>query len=135
MNNVIEDNGFKNSNQQVDIDSKSDAKKEIISIPIFDENEEYLKIYELFNMPYFMRVMQKIDPRDYRLLFLKLNYPDKSISEISAFTGIGEEKIKEAFKNGIVELKKVMNSLINDAFGITDDIDVPIYKMDKKDSM
>lgn len=86
-----------------------------------DEDLEYLKLYELFNMPYFMEAMKKIDPRDYRLLFLKMNYPNKSISEISSFTGIDETKIKEVFKNGVYELKEVMNILIDKAFGITDE--------------
>ncbi len=89
--------------------------------PNIDENLEYLKLYELFNMPYFLEVMKKIDPRDYKLLFLKMNYPDKSISEISSFTGIDKNKIEEVFKNGTHELKEVMNTLINEAFGITDE--------------
>jgi len=86
-----------------------------------DENLEYLKLYELFNMPYFMEAMKKIDPRDYRILFLKMNYPKKSISEISVFTNIEEDKVKEIFKKVASELKLVLDSLINEVFGITDE--------------
>lgn len=113
------------------VSEKSFEQKENNTIPINDENEEYLKLYELFNMPYFMYAMQKIDPRDYRILFLKLNYPSKSISEISGFTGIDESIIRESFKSGATQLKKVIDDLINSAFEISDDKQQEdVYKKD-----
>lgn len=99
-----------------------------------DDNEAYLKIYELFNMPYFIHALSKIDPRDYRVLFLRLNYPDKSIEEIANFTGISKEKLITSFSNAAEELKDAVDNLINEAFGISDS-EIKNYNVIKKDNM
>ncbi len=86
-----------------------------------DENEIFLKLYELINMPYFSQILQKFDPRDYAILFLKLNSPEKTIKEISDFTNIDETEIRKAFLKGSEELKVSLNKLIDEAFGVSDD--------------
>ncbi len=107
---------FKESTKASAINSADGQKNNI------DENEIFLKLYELINMPYFSYALQKIDPRDYAILFLKLNSPEKSIKEISDFTNIDETKIREAFLNGSEELKNSLNKLIDEAFGVIDDV-------------
>lgn len=104
---------------------KNSAKK-------IDDNETYLKLYELINMPYFVRLIEKIDPRDYQILFLKINYPNKSIKELSSFTNVSEENIRKSLEYGATELINVMNNMIKEAFEISDE-DVkkePSYKLD-----
>ena len=86
----------------------------------YDDNEAYLKLYELFNMPYFIHALSKIDPRDYKVLFLRLNYPDKSLEEIANFTGISKEILINIFSHGAEELRLAIDNLINEAFGISD---------------
>lgn len=105
-------------------------KKENVKSPVimketekqikYDDNEAYLKLYELFNMPYFIHALSKIDPRDYKVLFLRLNYPDKSLEEIESFTGISKEILINIFSHGAEELRLAIDNLINEAFGISD---------------
>ncbi len=86
----------------------------------FDDNEAYLKLYELFNMPYFLYALSKLDPRDYKVLFLKLNYPEKSLEEIASFSGCSKEQLINSFNNAASTLKEVVDTLIDEAFKISD---------------
>ena len=99
-----------------------------------DDNEVYLKIYELFNMPYFVYALSKIDPRDYKALFLKINYPDKSLDEIAGFTGIDKEKLIISLQKAANELKKTIDDLINEAFGISDSDELESVKEMRKNN-
>ena len=85
-----------------------------------DENEIYLKLFELVSDPYFMDVIKKLNKNDYNILFLKLNYPGKSIEELSDFTGMKMDDIKVSLSKGVDMIIDEFNSIIREMFNISD---------------
>ena len=85
-----------------------------------DENEIYLKLFELVSDPYFMDVIKKLNKNDYNILFLKLNYPEKSIEELSNFTGMKTDDIKVSLSKGVDMIIDEFNGIIREMFNISD---------------
>lgn len=104
--------------KESDISNLKQTAEQPIKKENYDDNETYLKLYELFNMPYFMHALSRIYPKDYLVIFLKLSYPNKSLDEISVFAGVDKEQLKEIYSRGINELKIAIDRLIDEAFGI-----------------
>ncbi len=92
---------------------------------IYDDNEVYLKLYELFKTPYFVDALSKIDPVCYTVLLLKLSYPLKSLDEMSELTGIKKEKLKMIYTVVMDKINVAITDLINVVF--------EEYKVDEKD--
>ena len=95
-------NQLQNNKNVTEETNKNIVKQDIVSEKALDVNECYLKLYELLNTTYFANKI--VNKKYYAIMFIKMKFPDKTIKEISDFTGVPENEINSFLLEGIKEL-------------------------------
>jgi len=113
-----------NKNSQKEEDTK------IVNNDITNENHEsqmtmddYIKILELLQKPYFKEIMHKYSIKETVIISLKLGYINNkyfSTKAISEFLGIEEQEIIDTTKKFLLEYKEKLNEIIDNMIQITE---------------